>query len=154
MDLSSPSAEGVTDIFYELLLRNDFDELTKLSEWVNEISSKLKISSRGVFRLELILSEAVTNIIENAYEDDAEHRITLTLKHCGHTFKIQIRDDGLPFDPLKKPEVVFPNSLEEAEIGGLGIHLIRKYADECHYQRDEDQNILTVIIHDSDAVQN
>ena len=42
------------------------------------------------------------------------------------------------------PDIILPKSLEEADIGGLGIFMIRKYIDESSYQREDNKNIFTI----------
>jgi anti-sigma regulatory factor (Ser/Thr protein kinase) len=135
---------------YQIVLKNNHAPLDRLSEWINQISHQLHLSSRGAFRLELSLVEAVTNVVEHGYQDDVDHDITLFLNAFRKTVKVEIKDDGQPFNPLQHPPIVLPTNLEEAKEGGLGIHLIRNYADECLYQWDGQYNIFTLIIHDVD----
>lgn len=135
---------------YEISLKNKLDELTTLSNWTQKISDRLQISSRCTFRLDLVLTEAVTNIIENAYCDDRQHDIKVSLEYEKKTIRVQLKDDGLPFNPLDRPELVLPTRLEEAQEGGLGIHLIRNYTDRCDYQREGSENVLILLIQDSD----
>lgn len=144
------TVESIEPEFYQLTIKNNLDELDILSDWVNQLASQIQLSARSTFRLELSLTEIVTNIIDYAYTDGAEHQITLSLHRRGKTLQIEIRDDGQPFDPLQHPAVVLPNSLEEATEGGLGIHLVRHYVDAWEYCRQEGSNILTLVIHDSD----
>ena len=56
-----------------------------------------------------------------------------------------VGDDGSPFDPLasREPQIDLP--VEEREIGGLGIHLIKNLTDEVSYRRDGDSNLLTMV---------
>ena len=56
----------------------------------------------------------------------------------------ELRDRGLAFDPWEAPEPVRPTSLEEAPIGGLGIHLMRRVSDGLGYRRDGGGNVLTL----------
>jgi anti-sigma regulatory factor (Ser/Thr protein kinase) len=148
MDSSATIAHNDQPECYHITLKNRLDELETLSNWLNQLSDELQLSARSVFRLELVLAEAVTNIIQYAYEGEAEHDITISLYCINRTIHINVRDDGQPFDPLQQPEVVLPTSLEEATVGGLGIHLIRSYVDACNYQRDSNQNLLTIVICD------
>jgi anti-sigma regulatory factor (Ser/Thr protein kinase) len=145
--LNPPDGESSRE---QLVLKNNLDELEPLGAWVQTLALRYGLSTRGSFRLELVLVEAVTNVIENAYDDQAAHTITLNCHHQGDTLTIQIQDDGYPFDPLRQPEVVLPKSLDEAVEGGLGIHLIRNYIDECHYERIDHYNCLTLVLHDRD----
>jgi anti-sigma regulatory factor (Ser/Thr protein kinase) len=152
MDFASASTQDCELIRHELGLKNRFEDLETLSTWIAELLDHIKLSPRGTFRLELVLEEAVTNIVQYAYDEgDTEHDITIALSCQGKMIQVEIRDLGLPFNPLQRPEVVLPSNLEDAHEGGLGIHLIRNYADECHYQRESNQNILTIVICDADS---
>jgi anti-sigma regulatory factor (Ser/Thr protein kinase) len=133
---------------HEIALKNNLDELATLSEWVEQLSNQLGLSSRCSFRLDLVLTEAVTNIIENAYVDGQDHDISVTLQYEGNRAKIQLKDDGVYFNPLQQPGLILPKSLEDAAEGGLGLHLIRHYSDDCEYHRLEHENVLTLIIED------
>ena len=149
MNSSSTRPQNAEPVLYKLVVENRLDELTTVSEWINELASQLGISPKGAFRLDLALAEAVSNIIDYAFDDEETHSIEVTLQYANHKATIQISDDGKPFDPLQAPEIVLPRSLEEAQEGGLGIHLMRHYTDECHYRRQDDKNVLSLVIHDA-----
>lgn len=129
-----------------LQLENQLDELNVLSNWVAEIADRLGLASKVTFRLDLVLTEAITNIIENAYVDQADHIITLHLDSDAQTVRVKIVDDGIPFNPLEHPETVLPTQLDGADMGGLGIHLIRSYTKTCDYQRLGQENHFTVVL--------
>jgi anti-sigma regulatory factor (Ser/Thr protein kinase) len=147
--ISQPPGSN-TPTIETLLLRNQLDSLEQLSVWTNTLAEQYHFSPRGEFRLNLALTEAVTNIIQYAYDDKRSHEIKVEVQVQGHTIRIDLTDDGRPFDPLKKPMVSFPRSIDEAAEGGLGIHLIRSYMDECHYHRLHNKNIFTMIFRDTD----
>jgi anti-sigma regulatory factor (Ser/Thr protein kinase) len=142
---SSPPPESGTR---SLVLQNSLDELTKLEQWLKKAANQLGISERSAFRLDLVLAETVTNIIQYAYEDQIVRFITITLQDQPGQIKVRIEDDGQPFDPRQNPDVVLPRHLEEAGEGGLGIHLIRQFTDQWEYQRQDGKNILTLLIRD------
>ena len=56
--------------------------------------------------------------------------------------RVDVEDDGQPFNPLAAPEADTTKPLEERTIGGLGIHLVRKLMDGLEYQRQEGKNLL------------
>lgn len=149
MNLPASSSQDANSNLYMLIIQNDLDELTRLSEWVNHLAGQLNLSSKVTFRLDLTLAEAVTNVIQYAYEDEKNHEIVITLQYRKNGADVEVIDEGQPFDPLQAPEVVFPRSLDEASEGGLGIHLIRTYTDECYYRREVGKNILTMVVRES-----
>ena len=103
-------------------------------------------SRRGLaFRLELALTEAVTNVIEHGLTPDYAGTIAVTARQTPMELILTVADDGPPFDPLQTPEPVVPDTLDDAAIGGLGVHLLRRYADRCAYAYRDNRNELTLI---------
>lgn len=133
---------------YSLQLQNRLEELDTLSEWVATCGETIGLSQRSLFGLELVLTELVTNIIDYAFKDGQEHSLFLELKGQSDGIEVSVMDDGCPFNPLERAELQLPDRLEEAKVGGLGIHLVRRYTNSCHYRRDQDRNILTLSILD------
>lgn len=141
-DLPQPGANGM--LCY-LTLKNEVDELNKLSIWINDdIAALFKISESTLFKIDLVLSELIANIISYAYPNKCESEIAIKCHYFYDNIKIDIEDSGIPFNPLITPDIVLPQSLEEADIGGLGIHLIRHYIDDGSYQRKDDKNIFSM----------
>lgn len=129
-----------------IVLENRLDDLERMSDWLFEVAQRHDFSQRLTFHLELVLAEAVTNIIQNAFADHETHEISLWIRLENDLVLIEIRDEGLFFDPLQYPEAELPQSLAEATEGGLGIHLMRSYCRECVYQREGEENVLTLTL--------
>ena len=132
---------------YQIVLQNQPGEVVRLSQWINQtVAPQLQLSQKLTFRLDLVLEEALTNVIHYAFTTAAPQPITVRLRGESGTVTAQIIDAGKPFNPLQDHQVRLANSLEEAGQGGLGLHLIRSYAQTCHYQRLDNKNILTLIL--------
>ena len=56
--------------------------------------------------------------------------------------RIKIIDNGFPFNPLLKEEPDLNVSIEEREIGGLGIFLVKNVMDKIDYKRENKKNII------------
>ena len=54
------------------------------------------------------------------------------------------RAPGIPFDPTQYPSPDLTVPGEQRQIGGLGIHYIRKMSDGMTYRREDGRNILIV----------
>jgi len=54
---------------------------------------------------------------------------------------LTISDNGPPFDPFARAAPDTTLSIEERQIGGLGIHLVRQMMDEVSYERREGRNV-------------
>jgi anti-sigma regulatory factor (Ser/Thr protein kinase) len=131
--------------YHRLVIPNQLSEVRKMSDWLNAITRAMDMPEEIVFKFDLCANEAVTNIISYAYPEDGPHEIALSLRLEGDMLILEIEDDGMSFNPLDRWPHVQPESVEKAEIGGLGIDLIRKFMDECRYDRQDGKNILQIM---------
>lgn len=131
-----------------LKLRNDMRELERLRLFLAESARALQFGERLQYRLNLICDELVTNIISYGFDKgaDVRSRIEIVLTASGERMELVVSDDGVPFNPLSRPEPNVSASIEERGIGGLGIHFVKSLADEAAYERREERNILKLTI--------
>jgi anti-sigma regulatory factor (Ser/Thr protein kinase) len=100
------------------------------------------VSSEVAFAVALCVEEAVVNIIMHGagQGDRLEIAVELAREHGAVTARVE--DNGRPFDPTRVPPPTPAASLKEAQIGNLGIHLMRSFANEMRYQRSGERNEL------------
>jgi serine/threonine-protein kinase RsbW len=130
-----------------LTIRNNESELRRMSQWLRDSARAASIPEELVFPLDVCANEVVGNIMSYAYEDAAAHEISLELAATPKGARLVIRDDGRPFNPLDEPEPQHPASLAEAQIGGLGIPIVRRMMAHCEYRREQRNNVLTLEAH-------
>ena len=130
----------------QLELLNKPEELIKLKEWLKHICDKYGISDKTCFFMELVLEEAVTNVFSYAFDKSEEHKFLVDLSLDDTDISITIQDDGIAFNPLQQQEPVMANSIEDAQIGGMGIHLIKSYTKLVDYFRKEGTNNLVMVL--------
>jgi anti-sigma regulatory factor (Ser/Thr protein kinase) len=53
-------------------------------------------------------------------------------------------DDGHAFDPLDVKPPNLSAEIEDRQIGGLGIHMLRELADNISYERRDGTNRVTL----------
>jgi anti-sigma regulatory factor (Ser/Thr protein kinase) len=81
------------------------------------------------------------NLMNYGFADNQEHQIKVRFTLAAQ-FIIEVEDDGPPFNPLEAPAVDITIPLEQRPVGGLGIHLMRRFMDEIEYQSEGGKNIL------------
>ena len=125
-------------------LRGDFSELRRLAGWF-EAKASPWLSADTSFAVQLCLEEAVANIImHGGGAKDDRLQIAIALERNGGTLVARIEDSGKEFDPTQFPPSSVAKSLEEAKVGDLGIHLMRSFASDMHYERRDGRNRLTL----------
>jgi len=124
------------------VVENKMDELSSLAEKIERLADEWSISQELSMKINLVIEEALSNIILYAFNDKLKHEIRISVSKEDNNLEITFKDDGIPFNPLlqKKPDINLP--AEERPVGGLGIFLMSQVMDEMHYSRDKNQNIL------------
>ena len=97
-----------------------------------------------VFDFEVILEELVTNVIKYGSVEAGQECCLIELLREGNQITIRFSDQGNPFNPLTRDEVDTDKPIEEREIGGLGIHFIKKLTDTQSYEYKDGKNVLTL----------
>jgi anti-sigma regulatory factor (Ser/Thr protein kinase) len=125
-------------------IKNNINQLPLLAEEIEKLGEEWQLSIAITTNLNLVLEEAISNIVFYAYNDEDEHEINIVFEKNENKIAITITDDGKPFDPTKKETPDISLSAEDRQIGGLGIFLIHKIMDEVAYKREKNKNILTL----------
>ena len=82
--------------------------------------------------------------VRNAYPEGTVGYVDIQADADQQFITFVISDSGIPFDPTQKEEVDTTLSVEEREVGGLGIHLVRTIMDSVSYEYIDHKNILTL----------
>ena len=106
------------------------------------------VDEHALAGVELVLEEAATNVLRYGYEGlpQAEHWIEIDLQVDLDEVQVLLVDDGKPFDPLDEGAVLLPDTLDDAQVGGLGLLMIRNTASQLAYERRDGKNRLTMTI--------
>lgn len=126
-------------------LANDLAEISRLADGIETFCAPLDPGPKDLMAVQLAVEEAVTNVINHGYTDGQAHTLTVELTLEDRRLTTVITDDAPAYDPLARPEVDTSKPLEEREIGGLGVHLVKKLMDSAQYERRDDRNVLTLV---------
>lgn len=127
------------------IICNKVEEISKLAEQIEKIAESWEWPMALTMKINLVLEEALSNIIFYAFKDQEKHEITISISLLNDQLKIIIEDDGIAFDPTtsKQPDISLPT--DERPIGGLGIFLVSEIMDEMIYNRFQEKNRLTLL---------
>jgi len=138
-----PSLEKLPKV--ELQIGNKLSEMEAVKLRFNEFAELNCISASISRKLKLVFDELLNNVISYAYKDDEKHKIAISFELLGNRLSITIIDDGIPFNPFESTAPDTTLGLENREIGGLGIHLVKNLMDKTSYQRRVNQNVVTLV---------
>lgn len=126
-------------------VRNTQDAIAPATEEAERWLEAHEVSPRTIYLALLAIEELVTNCIHYGYDDTAEHTIRLEFGLADGALTMEVTDDGHEFDPVNAPEPDFSLELEDRPVGGLGIHMLRKLADEMTYERVDGKNRVRLV---------
>lgn len=119
------------------------DELPAVTGFINRALEGLGCPKEAAAQIDVASEEIFANIANYAYEGEPGE-VTIRVRGEGDSAVIEFRDRGIPFNPLEKPDPDVTLPAEEREIGGLGIFMVKKSMDDVAYQRENDENVLTI----------
>ena len=90
------------------------------------------------------LDELLSNTLTHGFPDRAAGEVVLEAELRPDRLRVTLSDAGIPFNPLAAAAPDTGLSLEERDIGGLGIHLTRRLMDDVAYERRADRNVVTL----------
>lgn len=121
------------------------DRLPELIAFLQAFWQECGLPEETAFPFELALDEVFMNVVMHGSSPAAAPRdMRISLERRGGDVILVTEDDGPPFDPLTLPPPDVDAPLEEREIGGLGVFLLRELMDEVSYAHTGTHNRLTM----------
>lgn len=94
--------------------------------------------------VELVLAEALNNVVEHAYLYREDGEIELTVRLTPEEMTLEIVDSGQSFEGPPPPREISPEelALEDLPEGGFGWNLIHTLTDDVSYRHEAGRNYL------------
>jgi anti-sigma regulatory factor (Ser/Thr protein kinase) len=129
-----------------LSLFSDLEEIARAKQALQRFASESQLAPGVVQAVELALDELLTNVVNYGHAGTESNAIELTFELEVDAFKILISDAGIAFDPclsrLPTPGSDLP--VEDREVGGHGIQLVKQFMDSFSYRRQDNRNLVTL----------
>ena len=126
-----------------LKIAPELDQLEHIAAAVEELGERDDWPPDLIFKVNLVLDELWVNVVNYS---GATGDVEISLDTDAEEVRLEIADDGRPFDPLTEtvePDIDAP--LEDRPIGGLGIFLVREMMDDLRYKRENGKNRLAMV---------
>ncbi len=103
------------------------------------------LPAEAVDSCELVLAEAMNNIVEHAY-GGGDGALRLTLLRGRHHVICRLLDQGRPLPGLALPPARLPAQDDSPAEGGYGWFLIHSLSQRLHYRRADGMNRLFIVV--------
>lgn len=126
----------------KLTVKNRIEDLLRVNSIFESFATQHEIGGRLRYHLLVSIEEILTNIIKYGFDEQGVHPIHITFRLVLENVEMEFEDRGREFNPLEVDEPNLETAIEHRQLGGLGIHLVKKMVDVAEYRREGDRNIL------------
>ena len=121
------------------------EALNLVKKSIENFADKNNLTPKTLFNLNLIIEEIVVNICSYAYTENRDGTFTMEISLQDNEINLTFIDNGIPFNPTEK-DVSFADNISNADIGGMGIHIVKKLSKSLEYRYENNRNILKIIL--------
>jgi len=136
--MKSPVIKQKTDIIhqkcvYKMNCRSNPKEISRIEEFLRQVSKHLHIDDGMMYRLLVSCTEAVNNAIVHGNKSDPDKNVTIRCVVRDKSLTIYVQDEGSGFDSenLQDPRDK-KNLMKE---NGRGVFLMRSLMDHVKFKR-------------------
>lgn len=128
-----------------LKLNSRLADLALVKPWVDALASEHAIGADTVYKIELCLEEALSNIVRHGYKGEPHHSIDLSFHSNGdHMLRFAIEDSAPHFDQAGPGRRRASKNAEDLIPGGHGMPLMRKFSGSVAWEALPKGNRLTL----------
>ena len=120
------------------------ERLPEVMAFIDSFLEQMDCPMKIQMQLDMAVEEVYANIAHYAYAVGGGPATVRVAVEEGPTMVITFVDQGVPYNPLAKPDPDITLSADERQIGGLGVYMVKKSMDEIAYRREGDSNVLTI----------
>lgn len=129
----------------ELTIEATPENVDKAIEFVDEMLEKYGCGMKEQMAIDVAVDELFANIAHYAYNPETGYAtVKVDVVEDPLSVEITFVDNGKTYDPLAKADPDTTQSIEDREIGGMGILIVKKSMDAVDYEYKDGKNILTI----------
>lgn len=99
---------------------------------------------KDITAVRIAIEEIFVNISQYAYGGDGGE-VTIRCEVAGDRATVTFEDSGAEYNPLARETPNVTLDASQRDIGGLGIHMVKKMMDEAAYRHENGRNVLTIV---------
>ena len=115
-----------------------------LAQVVEGFGDANELPEPKIYMINLALDELITNTVSYGLQGVDKPQIEITLQVSGPVLVLTVVDNGQQFDPTQDTLPDLSSDIDDRPVGGLGLHLIKSFADRMKYEYVNGKNRLTL----------
>lgn len=123
------------------------DAVARCTEFAAAQAREAGFSLARVHEIELVVEEIVANICRYSYGDQLGSVELCCEQLDGGKLALEFVDYGRAFNILTLAVPDLSVDLDQRDVGGIGVPMLRALIDEASYRREDTRNVLYVIVH-------
>ncbi|MBO6087537.1 SpoIIE family protein phosphatase [bacterium] len=150
---SAPQSDDITMLIFKYQKENSLmktfsqiaipENYKPFYTWLHSICDEWKLSDELKNKLDMCSEELFANITFYAYPE-SNGIINVSIDNSNDEITLKFEDEGIPYNPLEKPDPDINLPPEERPLGGLGIFMVKEMVKNIFYERIQNKNILTL----------
>jgi anti-sigma regulatory factor (Ser/Thr protein kinase) len=130
----------------ELRIDATIENLDRVLAFLDTELEGIDCPMKEQMQLDVAVEEIFVNIASYAYQPGTGDALIQVESLDGpKRVEVTFVDSGVPYNPLLKEDPDVTLSVEERQIGGLGIYMVKKSMDDMTYEYKDNKNILKII---------
>ncbi len=129
-----------------IVLNKRIEDIEKIERFVETAGKEMELEPELLYKMNLILEEAFTNIVFYGFEGRNDADIKINLSSDNGRILLEIIDNGKAFNPLEVQSDAHSVLEDDTKIGGLGVLIIKKLSKELKYKRIDEKNHLIITL--------
>lgn len=126
----------------QLTVIPDRESISAVSDFFDLCVEEFEIPMKVGFRLKVVVDEIFSNIVHYSGARQAQ----VCFRNDPETVTLVFLDDGTAYNPLLTEEPDVTAAAEDRQIGGLGLLMVKKMAQDLRYDYLEGKNRMTVVL--------
>ena len=115
-----------------------------LAQMVEKFGDANGLPDQKIYLINLALDELITNTVSYGLRGVSEPMIEIAVRLQIAVLALTVVDNGQQFDPTQDTNPDLSSAIDDRPIGGLGLHLIKSFADRMEYEYVDGKNRLTL----------
>jgi serine phosphatase RsbU (regulator of sigma subunit)/anti-sigma regulatory factor (Ser/Thr protein kinase) len=114
-------------------------------EWLRTLGAEFNFSHEDLYRTEVCFEELITNVVNYSAPQYAGQLVHVLVAIETQRATLTLTDPAAPYDPFSRAPPPKANSIQEMQVGGQGVQLVRSLSDAYLYERRDDTNRVELV---------